>query len=137
MVKRGDVLVVDDDPSITEWLHRKLSAKYEVRQAHSVADALLAVGLRAPDALVTDLGMDDVGGEHLLAFVASAFPEVRRVVYSATSHHRLGWTVDSGLPHVAINKAGDVVELAEALDRLLASTELADQAGVSTSGVTP
>lgn len=59
---RGDVLVVDDEPTISEVVSRYLErAGYSTRVAGSGADALRLAGDRRPDLVVLDLmlpGMD-------------------------------------------------------------------------------
>ncbi|MEX2195163.1 MAG: response regulator transcription factor [Thermoleophilaceae bacterium] len=59
---RGDVLVVDDEPTISEVVSRYLErAGYSTRVAATGADALRLAGVRRPDLVVLDLmlpGMD-------------------------------------------------------------------------------
>jgi hypothetical protein len=64
--------------------------------------------------------MDDGGGEHLLAEIATRFPEVRRVVHSATPMADLLRTIDSRLAHAAVEKNLDVQALEGALAQVLA-----------------
>jgi DNA-binding NtrC family response regulator len=118
--RKVEVLVVDDEPAITEWLDVLLSQRcYEVRQAGGVAAALTAVRLRAPHAVVTDLGMGDGGGEHLLAEIAAAYPDVVRVVYSASPLGSMNWMIDSGLAHAVVTKSADLGAVGHVLARLV------------------
>jgi len=60
---RGSVLLVDDEPTITEVLGRYLErAGYEVRAAGDGASALVEVGLRQPDLILLDLMLPGVDG---------------------------------------------------------------------------
>lgn len=99
------ILLVDDEPSITELLRHLLEADGEVRQAHGVCEALVAMSARRPDVLVTDLQMDEGGGKYLLAAVADEHPSVRRLVYSAAPVSQLVCLVDSGLADAAVCKS--------------------------------
>src|ERR1700675_4307078 len=59
----ADVLVVDDDIAVCRIVHRMLSdGQYEVRAAHSVADALGAVEQKAFDVYVLDYKLPDGSG---------------------------------------------------------------------------
>jgi DNA-binding NtrC family response regulator len=119
MGKRVDLLVVDDDLSVTEWLQLELRRDFDIRAAHSVRDALRVIRSQAPDAVVTDLEMDEGGGETLLPIVKLLHPEVVRVVFSAASVPKLRWVVDSGLAEGAVEKGMDLQPLKDTLAALL------------------
>lgn len=112
--KKPEVLLVDDEPSITEFL-RRVFVEFEVREAGGVCPALEAIDERVPDAVVTDLGMDDGGGKYLLAILADRFPTVLRIVYSAAPAAELIGLTESGLAHAAVQKSGDWSALRRAL----------------------
>jgi DNA-binding NtrC family response regulator len=116
-LRRPDVLLVDDDPSITEFLGR-LFQDFDVRETNGVCPALQAIEHRVPDAVVTDLGMDDGGGKYLLAVLADRFPRVLRVVYSAAPAAELISLMESGLVHAAVQKNDDWSALRRALSGL-------------------
>lgn len=101
---RPDVLLVDDDASITELLRRLLEEECEVREVGGVCEALAAISAREPDIVVTDLEMDAGGGKYLLAALADEHPCVLRLVYSAAPCSRLVALVDSRLAHAAVSK---------------------------------
>jgi len=89
------VLVVDDEPQIVRGLKVILrSGGYEVQTAESVAEALDAVAVRPPDALVLDLVLPDGSGVDVCTEVRS-------------------W---SGLPIVVLSAVGDEREKVRALD---------------------
>ena len=115
--RRPDVLLVDDEPSITEFL-RRIFIEFDVREASGVCPALQAIDERVPDAVVTDLGMDDGGGRYLLAILADRFPNVLRIVYSAAPAGELIRLMESGLAHAAVQKSGDWSVLRRALSRV-------------------
>jgi two-component system, OmpR family, response regulator MprA len=57
------VLVVDDDRAVRDALRRALTlGGYEVQSAEGGAQALDAIALGVPDAVVLDLGMPDIDG---------------------------------------------------------------------------
>lgn len=58
-----DILVVDDDPAVRRSLERALRLRgYAVRVASGGSEALAEFALRAPDAVVLDLMLPDIGG---------------------------------------------------------------------------
>ena len=64
------VLVVDDEPRITQSLALNLEARgFEVQLAATGHEALQAFATRTPDAVVLDLGLPDVSGLQVLAGV--------------------------------------------------------------------
>jgi two-component system KDP operon response regulator KdpE len=89
------VLVVDDEPQIVRGLKVILRrAGYEVEAAETKAEALDAVSVRPPDAIVLDLVLPDGSGVDVCA-------EVR------------GW---SRLPIIVLSALGDEREKVRALD---------------------
>jgi two-component system response regulator MprA len=62
-VSRADLLVVDDDPKITNMLRRALRAEgYEVRTANDGSEGLARVRERQPDLVVLDILMPGLDG---------------------------------------------------------------------------
>jgi two-component system, OmpR family, KDP operon response regulator KdpE len=89
------VLVVDDEPQIVRGLKVILrGAGYDVQTAATKAEALDAVAVRPPDAMVLDLVLPDGSGVEICE-------EVRR------------W---SGLPIIVLSAVGDEREKVRALD---------------------
>jgi two-component system KDP operon response regulator KdpE len=89
------VLVVDDEPQIVRAVKVILrGAGYETQQAESKREALDAVSIRPPDAMVLDLVLPDGSGVEVCE-------EVRR------------W---SGLPIIVLSAVGDEREKVRALD---------------------
>lgn len=76
---RGEALVVDDSPDITEVLAAVLRhAGYTVSTAHSAPDALEMALARHFDVIVSDIGMPGMTG-HELASMLRTLPEYRAV----------------------------------------------------------
>jgi signal transduction histidine kinase len=63
---RAEVLVVDDDPAVREYVARLLRDEHEVRTASSGGDALRMVRDRAPSLVVADVLMPGLDGVALL-----------------------------------------------------------------------
>lgn len=64
---KAEILVVDDEPQIRRLLNSSLQeAGYGVREAESGRTALGEVALRAPDAVILDLGLPDISGMEVL-----------------------------------------------------------------------
>jgi len=67
MAKRATILVVDDEPPIRRLLRTSLDAQgYDVIEAGTGADALLAVEREKPDLVILDLGLPDLSGVEVL-----------------------------------------------------------------------
>ena len=76
---RGEALVVDDNPDITEMLAAVLRhAGYTVTSAHSAPEALKMALARHFDVIVSDIGMPGMTG-HDLAGTLRVLPEYRAV----------------------------------------------------------
>jgi two-component system, OmpR family, KDP operon response regulator KdpE len=89
------ILVVDDEPQILRGLRVVLrTAGYDVATAQTMAEALDAVSVRPPDAMLLDLVLPDGSGVDVCR-------EVRR------------W---SGLPIIVLSAVGDEREKVRALD---------------------
>jgi DNA-binding NtrC family response regulator len=91
------VLIVDDDPAALLYAETVLREEgYAVRTASSGTEALLAIDLRAPDAVVTDLRMPQMNGLELLDQIAPRWP---------------------GLPVILLTVDQDVETVVEAVQR--------------------
>ncbi len=82
MVRRLDVLLVNEDRSVCEPLAAQLGQRHEVRVAVGLRAAINELVQRAPDAIVCDLDLTPYSGDALLAMVARELPQVRRVLYT-------------------------------------------------------
>jgi two-component system, OmpR family, KDP operon response regulator KdpE len=80
---RPRVLVIDDEPQIHRFLQPALEAAgYEPARADTAAEGLKQIALRAPDAVVLDLGLQDMDGKEALV-KARAFYDGPIVILSA------------------------------------------------------
>ena len=78
------VLVVEDDSAIADALVAELTAHgYVVVLARTGRAALDAVGARAPDAVLLDLGLPDLDGVHVCRSLRQALPSVPIVMLTA------------------------------------------------------
>jgi DNA-binding response OmpR family regulator len=66
MSHQGSILIVDDEPAIAAMLQDQLAARgYRVDVALHAGDAVMLAGLERPDAVVLDLMLPEVSGEHI------------------------------------------------------------------------
>ncbi|MBV9811163.1 MAG: response regulator, partial [Acetobacteraceae bacterium] len=77
------VLVVDDEPQIHRFLRPALeTAGYRVERADTAAEGLRLAAVRAPEAVLLDLGLPDMDGQEALRRLR-AFSAVPVIVLSA------------------------------------------------------
>jgi two-component system OmpR family response regulator len=66
MSHQGSILIVDDEPAIAAMLRDHLVPQgYQVDVAHHCGDAVMLASLDRPDAVILDLMLPDVSGEHI------------------------------------------------------------------------
>jgi signal transduction histidine kinase/CheY-like chemotaxis protein len=82
--RRIRVLLVDDDPMVRVALSRQLEARYDVRTACGVEEALSLVRGDAFDLVLCDLMMPDGGGERLYEMLRADAPAMARQVVFVT-----------------------------------------------------
>ena len=93
----GDVLVVDDDPSLREMLRQQLAERgYEVRLAKNGYEAIQSVRTKRPDVVILDVMMPEISGFDVAA-VLKADPQthgipiiILSIVQDAERGYRLG-----------------------------------------------
>ena len=82
------ILVVEDEPGISGFIGAILSANgYEVEKAVNGKEALMMISSRCPDAVILDLGLPDIDGQHVIASVRG-WSSVPIIVVSARAHER-------------------------------------------------
>jgi len=82
--KAGRILVVDDDPEMTDMLVTVLSdAGYGAQSAPGGAEALEAVRRDPPDVVITDLSMPDVDGLDLIEALKGLKPRPAFIILTA------------------------------------------------------
>lgn len=78
------VLVVDDDPEMTDLLQAVLGdAGYRVTTASGVAAALEVIRAHKPELVVTDLSMPEASGLDLVQAVRGNVPELHFIILTA------------------------------------------------------
>ncbi|MBJ96787.1 MAG: sigma-54-dependent Fis family transcriptional regulator [Flavobacteriaceae bacterium] len=78
---RENILVVDDDLSIVELLHRHLSSwDFHVFKAVSVKEAVNILKDTNIDLLITDLKMPQIDGFELIKFVSEHYPHLPKLI---------------------------------------------------------
>jgi len=91
------VLIVDDERSIRRAVTASLEARgYEVRAASTGEEALSAIALEPPDAVILDLGLPDLDGVEVCRRVRT-WSDVPIIVLSAEgTEHRKVLALDQG-----------------------------------------
>jgi two-component system, NtrC family, response regulator HupR/HoxA len=79
---RPEVLVVDDEPDILEFVERALRRAYEVTTCGGADEALALVSQRRFAAIVTDHKMPRTSGLELLAMLAHTDDAMARILLS-------------------------------------------------------
>ncbi len=80
------LLIVDDDPGITEMLRDHFSLRsFEVLTAHTAVDALFLGFHEKPDAVILDLGLPDFPGEQVLQTLKKLLPRTRVLILTGQS----------------------------------------------------
>ncbi|HEX9104859.1 MAG TPA: response regulator [Polyangia bacterium] len=106
------MLVVDDDVEHACTLARLLRARYFVRIAVGLRDAVHEIAKKVPDAVICALDMPPFRGDALLAMVASEHPEVRRILFSRAPVAEL---VSDDAVHAVVESPIDAVALLAAI----------------------
>jgi excisionase family DNA binding protein len=111
------VVVVDDDPNVLASVRRLLSRRFEVTTFQDPFDALVAIGVLEPDAMVIDTDIRGLDGIHYLERLATmdATSHIRTVVYSAHEERRKA-ALEAGATDFV--SKGDPARLRGTLERL-------------------
>ncbi|MGM5469818.1 sigma-54-dependent transcriptional regulator [Flavobacteriaceae bacterium LMO-SS05] len=81
LLKKENILIVDDDVQILELLHRHLQSwNYHVYKAISVKEAVAILKDTHIDLLITDLKMPEVNGFELIKFVSEHYPKLPKLI---------------------------------------------------------
>lgn len=119
-VAKRSILVVEDDPQLRRLLDRWLSEKHEVCAAGDGADALLQLGYRRFDLVVTDVEMPHLGGLQLLAILRQKGIEVPVICMSGSPEPDLAERVRSLGARVFLAKPLAMEDLLLEVERILA-----------------
>ncbi len=81
MLKKENILLVDDDIEILELLQRHLhSMDYHTYKAVSVKEAIYILQDTEIDLLITDINMPEIDGTQLIKYVAEHYPDMPKLV---------------------------------------------------------
>ena len=81
LLKKENILIVDDDIHILELLHRHLNSwNYHTYKAISVKEAVQILRETKIDLLITDLKMPEIDGFELIKFVSEHYPKLPKLV---------------------------------------------------------
>jgi two-component system response regulator GlrR len=84
MMKRGDILLVDDDPDLLKLITLRLtSAGYHVRTADSGETALASIAVERPATVITDLRMPGIDGMQLFEAIHRQHPALPVIILTA------------------------------------------------------
>jgi len=79
-VPRPVVLLVDDEPAVTDALTATLKADFDVESARSASEAEMMMATRSYDIVVCDHLMPDEEGLTFLTRARKQFPQVQRIL---------------------------------------------------------
>jgi two-component system, cell cycle sensor histidine kinase and response regulator CckA len=117
--RRGELLVVDDDRSVSGFLSRLLSASHSVATASSGQEALQEFGQGHFDVAMIDLGMEEVPGDVLAGKLRELDPAIGLVMIT-------GWEIPEGDPRQKLfdftvrKPFDDLAQLETAIGRAIA-----------------
>jgi CheY-like chemotaxis protein len=115
------ILVVDDSGWARRMLRQTLEPLgHELVEAGSGMAGLEAFAVHAPDVVLLDLTMEDVGGLEVLTRLREIDPSVRVIVVSADIQRSTGREVAAAGAFRFLGKPADPAELVEAVDAALA-----------------
>src|SRR5256885_11774657 len=120
------ILFVDDEPKVTEGLHRMLRSmrrEWEMTFATSGAEALEKLSAKPFDVVVSDMRMPGMDGCQLLTEVMRRHPQVVRIILSGYSDKETIMR-SIGLAHHYLSKPCDAETLKETIRR---ACDLRDQ----------
>lgn len=81
MKLKENILIVDDDLSVLELLHRHLSTwHFHVFKAVSVKEAVNILRDTPIDLLISDLKMPEINGFELIKFVSEHYPQIPKLI---------------------------------------------------------
>jgi DNA-binding NtrC family response regulator len=120
MLKKENILLVDDDIQILELLQRHLtSMQYHTYSAVSVKEALYILKDTAIDLLITDINMPDINGIQLIKYMAEHYPDIPKLVVTGFPSIDDAMSVIKSGATEYITKPFTKTELAEAVKKSL------------------
>lgn len=124
MLKKENILLVDDDIDILELLQRHLkSMDYHTYKAVSVKEALYILKDTAIDLLVTDINMPEIDGLELVKYAAEHYPDMPKLVVTGfPSVEDASKVIQHGVTDY-LTKPFTKVELEDAVKKAFASKD--------------
>ena len=118
MSDKPNLLIVDDEPDMLDFLERVLRRRFAVSRASSADEALQALEEGEFEVLLTDQKMPNVSGLELLERIRDLYPKLVRVLISGfTEVPDVQRAVDRCGIHNYILKPVDSQRLIEAVDQ--------------------
>ena len=123
---RYKVLVVDDEPTITDMLRDVLSLEpYEILSANSAEEALAILEWEQMDVVISDERMPGMSGSEFIALVRQKYPDTIRIIL--TAYARLDAAIraiNEGEIYRFFTKPCSMIDLAAAIRQALQQKEL-------------
>lgn len=119
------ILIVDDDESVRSLLRNTLpEVEYEILEAADGAEALKQFRAEAPDLILLDWRMPEMGGSSVLDAVKDRHPQLPVIVLTSEvqEHHRA--LAESLGVDAFITKPFSPLELLETIERLLGERQV-------------
>ncbi len=122
MLRKENILLVDDDIQILELLQRHLkSMDYHTYKAVSVKEALFILKDTQIDLLITDINMPEISGIKLVEYTAEHFPDMPKLVVTGFPSIEDALKVIKSGATDYLTKPFTKMELAEAVKKSLAT----------------
>lgn len=122
MLRKENILLVDDDIQILELLQRHLkSMHYHTYKAVSVKEALFILKDTKIDLLITDINMPEINGVQLVKYAAEHYPDMPKLVVTGFPSVEDALSVIKSGATDYLTKPFTKMELAQAVKKSLAS----------------
>lgn len=122
------VLVVDDDPSMLEWLELHLTARqHQVRPCGSATEALDAIEGETPDVMLVDVRMDGIDGLTLCDRLAANRPDIPVIVITAYGNMDTAVAAIRANAFDFVTKPVDLATLSAAIERAVRHRRSVDE----------
>lgn len=128
-MKKHKVLLVDDEPNVTEALKRALRREsYEIFTATSARDALKVLERTEIDVVISDEQMPEMSGSQFLAIVCDKYPHTIRIILTGqASLEAAVRAINEGQVYRFLNKPCNEVDLKVTVRQALLQKDLALQ----------
>jgi two-component system response regulator PilR (NtrC family) len=122
----GDILIVDDERSMREFLGIYLRREgYRIEAAQGGTEAIAALKSRAFDVVITDLRMPDADGLSILAEAKRLHPDTEVIVVTAFSTTETAIAAMKAGAHDYLTKPFKIDEVSLVVDRAMEKRRLA------------